>query len=71
MTEIEVFVIVDGDGNVVANADLDEASTLANDNDLGPVRRVLKLCIKMPTPEPLEVAVELPGEDADATVTVK
>lgn len=71
MTEIEVFVMVDHDGSAVVSLDWDELNSLASDNDLAPVRRVVSVTVKVPTPKAIEAIVELSQESTEATVSVK
>lgn len=68
--EAEVFVIVDSEGSYVSHCELEEADTLANDNSLTVCRRVIKVTIKLPLPEPIEVEATLPAESTEATIKV-
>lgn len=48
-----------------------QALESANDNDCCLARRVIRVCLSLPTPEPIEIDVELPPESGEASVTVK
>ena len=70
MTEVEVWVVVDDNGNVALGTDSDAAQEQAGENDLGMIRRVVCVNIKLPTPEAIAVDVELPAESSECKVTV-
>lgn len=71
MTEVEVWVAVDCEGNHYVGADYDALYSACNDNDCATERRVVCVTIKLPKPEAIQVTVELPAESSECKVTVK
>lgn len=71
MTEIEVFVIVDSEGQYVSHVELSDCQELADENGMEPCRRVIRVTLNVPTPTFIEVEATLPEETNAATVTVK
>lgn len=69
--EAEVFVIVDSEGSYVSHAELSEAHDLADESGLEPCRRTIRVTLKLPIPEFIEVEATLPAESSKATITVK
>lgn len=71
MIEVEVWVAVDNNEAVFVATGSDELQEDCNDNDCSLVRRVVCLTIKLQAPGAVDVAVELPAESSEASVTVK
>ncbi len=74
MHSVEVFIVVDADGQYVVGTSEDAVSE-AYDNDIGTsaatCRRVVKVTINVTVPESLEIEVDVPEvEESEPTVTV-
>lgn len=69
--EAELFVIVDSEGSYVSHIELADAHELANDQGLEPCRRTIRVTLKLPIPEFIEVEATLPAESTQAIVAVK
>ena len=67
--EVEVFVVVDENGDYAVAKDADELGT-AYDNDIGGdtglARRVLKLTVSVPLPQTVESAARRPRKGKPA-----
>lgn len=73
MCEITVYVMVDEAGEAIATTDESNLSDLYEEivgGDHGSAKRIVKLVVKIPAPEPLEVIVNVPPESQTATVTI-
>ena len=73
MTECEVWVLVDADGNYVASDDAGHLGeryddTIGNSADMA--RRVVRITVRIPTPAPLQVSVDVPAEQGSVSVKV-
>lgn len=76
--EVVVFVMVDEDGNAVATlGDGDSRENLADlyDEQIGAgtevARRVVKVVLTVPIPEPVVLSAELPADKETLALTVK
>lgn len=74
MAEIEVWVVVDEDGNYAAGVTEDDSATKYRDEVGEPdgscgYRRV-KLTVTVPLPEVIEVAVTVPDTEGVPTATI-
>ena len=60
--DVEVFVMVDQDGDAVASTDKDNLADLWADNigDVPPGSRVVRIALKIPRPKVTTVAATLP-----------
>jgi hypothetical protein len=66
--QVDVWVVVDEDGNYVAHTDRDALEERYEDEvgrTSGGATRVLKLSVKVPLPKPVELSAEV-GEEAAA-----
>ena len=73
MVECKVWVIVDEDGNYIADASPDDASQRYVDeigSEDSVAKRVVAVTIRVPKPRPITVTVEVPDEPQTATVAV-
>lgn len=71
--EAEVWVIVDGDEQAIASEDLDHAheryAEIVGEESTTP-RRLIRVAIKVPVPEVVQVAIEIPAESDAVTAIV-
>ena len=74
LLEIEVLVMVDSDGNYEFGHDGDDLKTRWEENigDLDPANatRVIRVKLKVPTPQVVELEAEIPEEPSDAELKV-
>ena len=71
--EVEVWVVVDADGDYAIGRDAESANT-AFDEDIGRgenCTRMVKVTLKIPAPRPVELVGEVPAESNEGTLTVK
>lgn len=71
--EIEVFLMIDRDGDYVVARDPDELGDMWDSEVRGPapaITRVYSLKLKGPTPRETTITATLPETDAPVTVTV-
>lgn len=68
--EVELFLVWNEDGDVVADMDHDTAIERLTDDFGGQMRREMKITISIPLPKPIETKIDIPEETAAATVTV-
>ena len=63
-TVVEVWVIVDADGNSVLGESAEQAAERYTDDytDEGQARRVIRATINVPTPKHVELVATVPGE---------
>lgn len=69
MIEVEVWVIVDENGEAFASTDYEEAFDKMRENS-SCLTRTAKITVKMPAPVAIEAVVELPAESSECKVTV-
>ena len=75
MSEIEIFVIIDENGDYSISresSELQEQYTNDHGGDIGEIAvRLIAVKIKVPTPKPITVSATLPEEANEAIVSVK
>lgn len=72
MTEVEIWVVVDDDGNYAFGCDQDQAREAYEEDFSGLCRRAVCVTLKVPTPKPIEVTGEVPAEpETGCELTVK
>lgn len=73
--KLTVFVVVDADGNYEVGPDADTARARYEENvgTLGECDgfRFVEMTVSVPLPKPIEVSVDVPEGEEEATVTVK
>lgn len=69
MIEVEVWVIVDENGEAFADVDYEACHDKCKENS-SCLTRAVKLTIKLPNIVPIEAVVELPAESSECKVTV-
>ena len=69
VTEVQVWVVIDENGEAVVHTDKDLAFELANDECLDANRRAYCLNVKVPLPRVVEVTGEI-AEGADGAMTL-
>jgi hypothetical protein len=75
MNEIEVFILINANGEYVLakeQDDLEQAyiDDIDGDGSGGMATRIIAVTLKVPTPEIITVNVEVPAEPTNATVVV-
>lgn len=73
MTNIEIFVMVDQDGDYVVHKDQDELNQAWDDEySSGPVGnvRVFAMSLRVPRPQAVAVSATIPNTDGPVTITV-
>ena len=70
MVECEVWLVVNEDG-VYSVGTTDEQAAENMDNEHGGyMRRMVKIVVNVPEPEPVQVTVDVPEETVEATAKV-
>lgn len=68
--EVEIFLIIDENGNYAAGIDQDTAEEAAVDDGFSAVRHVIRLTLQVPMPKVIDLAADLPEGKSEFTVTV-
>ncbi len=70
MKEIEVYILIDSDGNYECSPDIDIVADRYEDGDTTYIRRMIRVVLNVPLPECLTVpAIDVPAEKM--TIEVK
>jgi hypothetical protein len=68
MTMVEVYVVIDENGDVIATHDADKIGDLWEEcvgpPDASACRRIVKVTLTIPTPKPIEMAATVAAEPA-------
>lgn len=67
--DVELWLVWNEDGDVVADTDHDTAIERLTDDFGGSVRREMKLTLSIPLPKPIEATINIP-ETADAATVI-
>lgn len=65
--EATIHVVWDEDGNVAAHVEADEAAQTLEQMSTGLFRRAAAIKVTLPSAEPIEIAVTVPGDEVRAT----
>jgi hypothetical protein len=72
-TQVEVWVLVDENGDAVSSCDPDCLSDLYEEHigsDHATGRRVVKVVLTVPLPKPVELSGVVPADEGEATLAV-